>query len=391
MTYYQQKPELTLKAMRSFLAEKNIQIRKNIITQDISIEGNLDGEIDPSEKLNQFYIDIYDGIKEQGLYRCSRQLVGDYLNRLISSSDIRYNPVKDMLNNVELDKNRDYLVQLYSIIGIDSSDSLSKILIHKWLLQCIALSRNTIQNAVGADGMLVLQGGQGVGKTSLIRKLGVNPKLCKLNCSISEFDKDTKINALTSWIVELGEFEKTVNGTSSETLKVLVTTEIDYYRVPYGKGTGAYPRIASLVGTCNHEKFLTDDTGSRRYWVVPIDKIDLARLDAFDVLHLWKQIENEYENSSQDCFRLTREEQKALAIRNIQHERIDAEQEIADIIAEAELTKHKFGWITSTAFKTSNKAISKYSAVTIGRALKKLNVEEKRTGKGRFYFLPIPY
>lgn len=72
MTYYQQKPELTLKAMRSFLAEKNIQIRKNIITQDISIEGNLDGEIDPSEKLNQFYIDIYDGIKEQGLYRCSR-------------------------------------------------------------------------------------------------------------------------------------------------------------------------------------------------------------------------------------------------------------------------------------------------------------------------------
>ena len=390
MTYYQPKPELTKKAMRTFLEENNIKIRKNIITHEISIEGELDGEIDPSEKLNQFYIDIYDGIKEQGLYRCSRQLVNDYLNRLINGSDIRYNPVTDMLDKVDLDKSKDYLSELFSIMGIDNSDTLSKILIHKWLLQCIALSRNTLDNAVGADGMLVLQGGQGVGKTSLIRKLGVSPKLCKLNCSLSEFDKDTKINALTAWIVEFGEFEKTVNGTSAETLKVLVTTEIDYYRVPYGKGTGAYPRIANLVGTCNHKKFLTDDTGSRRYWVIPIDRIDLARLDSFDVLHLWKQIENEYEHSGQDCFRLTRDEQKALAIRNIQHERIDAEQEIADIIAEAELTGHKFDWITSTAFKTANKAISKYSAVTIGRALKSLGVEEKRTGKGRFYFLPLP-
>lgn len=390
MTYYSQKPELTLKAMRSFLAENGIKLRKNIITQEISIEGELDGEIDPSEKLNQFYIDIYDAIKEQGLYRCSRQLVSDYLGRLINGSDIRYNPVTDMLDKVDLDKNKDYLIELFSIMGIENSDTLSKILIHKWLLQCIALSRNTLQNAVGADGMLVLQGGQGVGKTSLIRKLGVDSKLCKLNCSLSEFDKDTKINALTTWIVEFGEFEKTVKGTSAETLKVLVTTEIDYYRVPYGKGTGAYPRLASLVGTCNHERFLSDDTGSRRYWVIPIDRIDLARLDRFDVLHMWKQIENEYEHNDQDCFRLTSEEQKALAIRNIQHERIDAEQEIADIIAEAELTKHKFGWITSTLFKTANKAISKYSAVTIGRALKKLNIEEKRTGKGRFYFLPLP-
>jgi hypothetical protein len=78
-----------------------------------------------------------------------------------------------------------------------------------------------------------------------------------------------------------------------------------------------------------------------------------------------------------------------LALRNIQHEKIEAEQEIADLIAEAQMLGKKFGWVTSTSFKTANKSISKYDSRTIGKALKKLEIEEKRTGKGRFYYLPV--
>ena len=383
------KEELTLKGLQEFLNSHNIKIRNNIVNHTVTIEGDLSDDKIVRDKLTYFYLDCYDGIKEEGIYLCNRQLVRDYLNRLLNAQSAIYNPITDLLNSVELDSSKDYLAELYSIMGIEKTDELSKVLIHKWLLQCIALSTNTLENAIGADGMLVLQGGQGVGKTSLIRKLGVNSELCKLDCSISEFDKDTKINALTSWICELGEFEKTVKGTSAEMLKVLVTTAIDYYRVAYGQRTEAYPRITNLVGTCNHERFLTDDTGSRRYWVVPVDKIDLARLEKFDVLHLWKQIDNEYKSLDTNCFRLTSAEQKALALRNIQHEKIEAEQEIADLIAEAQMLNKKFGWVTSTSFKTANKSISKYDSRTIGKALKKLEIEEKRTGKGRFYYLPV--
>lgn len=385
------KPEFLQNDLYIFLEEKNIKVKTNIITGETTIDGNLLGrEINPASKRELFYLDIYSTVKQEGKFYATLGSVNKFFDGYCEDINNLFNPVIDMLDKVELDKSKDYLGELFFIMGINENDELSKILIHKWLLQCIALSRNTLSDPIGADGMLVLQGDQGIGKTSLINKLGVDPTLVKLGCSISEFDKDTKISAYTCWICELGEFEKTIKNTSDAEMKNLVTNAKDEYRLPYDKRSKIHPRYASLVGTCNQMKFLTDDTGSRRYWVVPIDKIDLNRLRSFDVLHLWKQIENEFENNDRNCFRLSENELTALSIRNVQHERIEAAQEIEDIIAEAEATNHKFGWVTSTAFKTANRAISKYSAVTIGKALRKLNIEQKRTGKGQFYYLPLP-
>ncbi len=386
------KDNLTTADLKAFLFNNKINIRNNVITHELSIDGDFDDfvELDESKKTEFFYLRVYDYISSD--YECTQVMVKNMFDLLLYDKSNMYNPVSLILDSVPYDGDRDYLTELYDILSIPIADELSRTLIKKWLLQCIAMSQNTLQGAFGADGMLVLQGKQGIGKTSLVRKLGINSELCKTDTIISEWDKDTKINALSAWITELGEIEKTVNSTSAEMLKTLITTAVDRYRVPWGKKTEAYPRMTSLVGTCNNEKFLTDETGSRRFWVVPLERIDLKRLDKFDVLSMWKQIEHIYLAEGKDCFRLTAHECYLLQKRNVKHEVAVSEDEIEDILSEAELypSEYEMTWLTPTAFKSLYRSLGSYDSRKIGRVLKKLEVKEKRTGKGRFYLLPKP-
>ncbi len=385
---------LTSDDLRVFLYNNNIHIRNNEITHELTVDGEFSNTYNftkyKNKKAELFYLRVYDFISAD--YDCTQAMVRNMLDLMIFDDDCIYNPVELILDSVPYDGDTDYLAELYDILSIPIADELSRTLIKKWLLQCIALSQNTLNDPFGADGMLVLQGKQGIGKTSLVRKLGINSELCKTDTIISEWDKDTKINALSAWITELGEIEKTVNSTSAEMLKTLITTAVDRYRVPWGKKTEAYPRMTSLVGTCNNERFLTDETGSRRFWVVPLERIDLKRLDKFDVLSMWKQIEHIYLAEGKDCFRLTAHEQYLLQKRNVKHEVAVSEDEIEDILSEAELypSEYEMTWLTPTAFKSLYRSLGSYDSRKIGRVLKKLEVKEKRTGKGRFYLLPKP-
>ena len=45
---------------------------------------------------------------------------------------------------------------------------------------------------------------------------------------------------------------------------------MDTFRVPYGAGIEEHPRPSILVGSCNRDDFLRDETGSRRFWVIDL-------------------------------------------------------------------------------------------------------------------------
>lgn len=383
---------LTVQGLKEFLINNKISIRNNIITHELTIDGEFQNGVKfvDDKKDKHFWLTIYNCLRDE--YDTTLNEVKLYFLALLDDEDCRYNPVSLILDSVPYDDSKDYLAELYDILAIPVADELSKILIKKWLIQCVALSQNTLTNAVGADGMLVLQGRQGIGKTSLIRKLGINDELCKTDTYIDLKDKDTKINALSSWITEIGEIEHTLKAKNIETFKMWITTSIDRYRVPWGTKSDRYPRMTSLVGTCNSDKFLVDETGSRRFWVVPIEHIDLRRLERFDVLSLWKQIEKIYKDKGIGSYRLTPREMYLLQKRNMQHEIVPAEDEVKDILSEAEYSpsEYEMTWLTPTTFKGLYRSLYRYDSRKIGRVLKNLEVQEKRTGKGRFYLLPKP-
>ena len=75
----------------------------------------------------------------------------------------------------------------------------------------------------------------------------------------------------SAWLYELAELENVVQGRAESRLKAWMTSSSDMYRAPYERTVTKRPRSVVICGTTNRGQFLTDDTGSRRFWIVPVE------------------------------------------------------------------------------------------------------------------------
>lgn len=115
------------------------------------------------------------------------------------------------------------------------------------------------------DTMPVLTGAQGLGKTSLVQKMG---KAWFTN-SVETFEGKEAAELLQgSWLVEIGEMEA-YNRSGLNTIKGFLSRTTDHFRAAYAAKTGKHPRSCVFFGTGNHSEYLRDSTGGRRFW--PID------------------------------------------------------------------------------------------------------------------------
>ena len=320
---------------------------------------------------------VHDALKRD--FSCDRSLVADLLGVVAGKN--RFNPVLDMLEAAPAWDGVDRVEEVYKILQIPERDTLSRTLVYKWLLQTRSIVENEIGTAFGADGVLVLQGPQGCGKTTFARTIAVKPELVKLGQYIDARDKDTLRRVTSCWIAELGEIETTLRS-DLERLKAFITAEIDEYRLPYGRADVSLARRTSLIATCNTERFLIDPTGARRFWTIPLTGIDLDALSELNVLQLWKQIEIEVKKNPQS-FRLTKFEQAELAERNATHEKyLKSQAEIEDILLDADDIKAGYSWVfmTVTQFKNEYPVLNHYTAEQISKALDKIGIpmEKKR-------------
>ena len=233
----------------------------------------------------------------------------DILTMLTRAQSLnKYNPILDLLA-VQTWDGVDRVGELVATLGLDS-DSGYAVMVNQWLKQCIAGLFN--DGSFGLEGCLILQGPQGVGKTSFFRKLAMRQEWFLESLSLPKpDDKDTVSRATKGWIAELGEIDSTFSRSEIGSLKAFLTAARDIYRPPYGKSEVKYPRKTSFCGGCNSPEFLRDTTGNRRFWVVPTAKIDLDRLEQLDVLQLWAQINSEVAPMTMAergaCFRLNNE------------------------------------------------------------------------------------
>lgn len=287
---------------------------------------------------------------------------------------------------------KDRFNTLFEIIGIEA-DTLSQILVRKWMQQTTMIAFNNNNNLFGIDGVLVFQGKQGCGKTRFIRNLALKPEWFKEGAVIDLNVKDSIIDASKGWIVELGEIDSTLKKKQSA-LKAFLTTSMDEVRVPYGRKSSKKPRRTSFFASVNPEEFLVDDTGNRRFWCIPINSINNEKIEKLGkdwIQQLWIQAYTEIKDNPQN-FRLTKEEREALDKRNNNYsEYVQCEEEIT-LKMEFDKDIHE-EWTTvelnSTIFD------NKSTSTMIGRALSKIKnkypdlVEIRKTNKGRIYILPI--
>lgn len=136
-----------------------------------------------------------------------------------------------------------------------------------------AIARAVSDVGVKYDYMIVLKGPQGIGKSTLLSKLGGE----WFNDSLYSFEgKEAAELIQGSLIVEVGELSA-LTKSETEVVKQFLSKTQDIYREAYGKRTNKYPRRCVFFGSTNSEEFLKDVTGNRRFWPVSCHELPVKK------------------------------------------------------------------------------------------------------------------
>lgn len=150
------------------------------------------------------------------------------------------------------------------------------------------------------DPALVLEGPQGLQKSSLVRALAPNGEWFTDRLDGEVGSKDSMQSLAGRWIVELAEMTGMTRG-EARSIKGFMASGDDKYRPSYGRRTVSHPRRCIFIGTINPEgdgSYLTDTTGGRRFWPVKCTKIDIETAkDERD--QMWAEAVARYQNGEQ--------------------------------------------------------------------------------------------
>lgn len=199
--------------------------------------------------------------------RCNQSTLRSILN---SNFCPTHNPFIEYFKSLPpWDGCTDYISQLAGTITTTQQD-LWLTHFKKWL---VALVATAIDPKVINHTVIVLTGGQGIGKTTWSLKL-VPSKLMNYvySGSINPNNKDTLIHLTECILINLDELEN-LNRTEIGSLKEMITKSHIRMRRAYGHNNESLVRRASFIGSVNTSQFLNDSTGSRRFLCFEIKSI----------------------------------------------------------------------------------------------------------------------
>lgn len=209
--------------------------------------------------------------------------------------DRSYHPIRDFMKSLpEWDNIKRVDTLLIDYLGADDTPYVRTVT-RKTL--CAAVAR-VMTPGCKFDTMLVLNGPQGKGKSTLISKL------CGewFNDSLSLADTKDKTAAEKLqgyWILEIGELAG-LKKTDIETLKGFLSRQNDIYRASFGRRATPHPRQCIFIGTTNTEQgFLRDPTGNRRFLPVTVrgnSKRHSWDLTQEEVNQIWAEVLVYYKN-----------------------------------------------------------------------------------------------
>ena len=234
--------------------------------------------------------------------------VRDYLKVLATE----WNPVKQWMESRKWD-GRSRLQEFLDTIGSPENEKLKEMLMKKWLISCCAAACE--ENGVELEGILVFQGAQGLGKTLWFKRLANYDEGWLLEgAMLNPTDKDSVKRAVSHWIVELGEIESTFKKADIDQLKAFITSKSDELRLPYDRASTTYQRRTAFYASVNAREFLTDTSGNRRFWVIPVKRINFNH--GIDMQQLWAEVKETLYIPGQKNWFLSPDERKMLDANN---------------------------------------------------------------------------
>ena len=214
---------------------------------------------------------------------------------LAVASERAYHPVKEYLDSLpEWDGVKRIDTLLTDYLGAEDT-AYTRAVIRKTLTAAVA---RIYQPGTKFDSVLILNGPQGIGKSTLFARLAGTWFSDSLTLTDMR-DKSGPEKLQGYWILELGELAG-MKKTDVETVKSFLSRVDDKYRASYGLNVESHPRQCVIVGSTNTESgFLRDITGNRRFWPVRVNGESVRKpwqISGEDVLQVWAEAKAVYES-----------------------------------------------------------------------------------------------
>jgi hypothetical protein len=202
------------------------------------------------------------------------------------AADFEFHPVREYLDSLVWDGTPRLLDWPQTYLGAAPSPLVSA-MGQCWMISGVA---RVMQPGCKVDFVLVLEGKQGIGKSTALQVLA-SPAWHRAGLS-DMASKESQLELRGYWIVELGEF---ITKRSEQERKQFLTKTNDDYRPPYGYIVQQVPRTCIFGATTNTRIMLSDSTGGRRYWPISCTRVDLPGLQRdrdrlwAEAVHLYRQ------------------------------------------------------------------------------------------------------
>jgi len=276
----------TIQNLEHFLKYHGIKTRLN--EMNYRIEVTMNERIEYSAKNIDHFVVIKSLLAEAGYDKILN--VNDYATQIAIKN--MFHPTRDWILSKPLTTTGN-IKRMVAALNTKNPE-ITEILLTTWLISGIKAWFH--EDGVAAQGVLILCGKTGTRKTTFVK--GLLPSTMLLEGHVLNTNKDgNKITALAYAITEMGEIGASIRASSDDGLKGFFTTEVDSIRVPYGRVDTIRERRTIFTGTVNEARFLTDETGNRRYWVIDIDdQIDTDH--GVDPQQLWAEAKQLYDNGA---------------------------------------------------------------------------------------------
>jgi predicted P-loop ATPase len=209
-----------------------------------------------------------------GLPRIGREIVGQAVE--IFARERSFHPVREWLNSLVWDGVRRIDRWLFVYFGAEAeNDAAIEYVSAIGKMFLIAMVARIFRPGCQADYMLVLEGDQGILKSSACRALAGEWFSDSLPENIQS--KDARQHLRGKWLIEVSELAA-FSKTETEALKAFITRREERYRPPFGRHDVAEKRQCLFIGTTNQDMYIKDQTGGRRYWPVKCTSIDVEGL-----------------------------------------------------------------------------------------------------------------
>lgn len=193
----------------------------------------------------------------------------------------QFSPVVDYLDSLVWDgvKRVDSWLEVY--FGVASSPAVD-IFQRATLIGAVA---RAVEPGCKNDTMLVIEGKQGIGKSSAISALAGKDWFS--DAPFEPGSVNSYLGMRGKWIIEWSEMAAS-KAVDIQRIRAFLSQIRDEYRAPYARNVIDVPRQCVFMGTVNDSTYLTDSTGNRRFMPVAATQVDVQGI-ADDRDQIWAE------------------------------------------------------------------------------------------------------